>query len=162
MSISDAQNSTSAATRNPLDSLLEIIRFETTRSAQTLAAAPPSHPSGDGDPLASVCQTISAEAAHQSQGAPGQWYPQGQADPAVPDTDGASTQAASAQGGFGAGPDGGAEARVGREVLAMLRDQPLDGQARAAAVSRLAAQIDNPEPHVLREVLAILVTGQST
>jgi hypothetical protein len=160
------------AAPEPLESLLETIRH-----AQDLADAdafePRSPTSNDGDPLAGLRQTMAAEAALQAQSAPSQWYPDNQGYPErekIPEPPAAvaatgESAAAEATGAArpsaGAGAGQGAEALVGREVLAALRAKPLPGQARAAAVERLAAQIDDADPSVLREVLAILVTGQS-
>ena len=52
------------------------------------------------------------------------------------------------------------EAAVGREVLALLADMPLDGPARARAVEVLVGQLDDPDPEQLRRLLALLVTGR--
>lgn len=162
MSISPAQNSSPATSQEPLESLLEMIR-----RAQTLAEAESFEPrwvdSGDGDPLTGLRQTMAAEAAHQSQTAPSQWYPE--ADTRTAESDGGAAPDPRAPAATTAPPrasaEEGVEARVGREVLAILRQQPLSGDARAAAIERLATQIDNPDASALRDVLAILVTGQS-
>lgn len=57
--------------------------------------------------------------------------------------------------------DGGLEALVGREVLAMVASQPLAADAREEAVRRLAVALANPSPDNVRAVLRVLVTGRT-
>lgn len=48
--------------------------------------------------------------------------------------------------------------RVGREVLALLEDQPLPGRVRAEAVRRLADALDDPDRESVRGVLRLLLS----
>lgn len=50
---------------------------------------------------------------------------------------------------------------VGRRVLELLEQRPLEGPARARAVALLAEQIDHPDPDQLREILGLLVEGRA-
>jgi hypothetical protein len=168
MSISSTKNSSPATSREPLESLLETIQ----RAHQLIEAGsfePRSLASGSGDdPLAGLRQTIAAETTYQSTTALDQWTTDGgpaddrDARASTAELRGDQSQTSAASGVGSQTSDAGAEARVGREVLAMLREQPLSGPARASAVEQLAAQIDSPDASALRDVLAILVTGQSS
>lgn len=141
MSTSLGENSTSAARGEPIKSLMAAIA-----RARELPA-PPVYESPVGDPLARLRRTMAGE-VDAPAGAPSSPAP-------------ARTAAAASSGSAASSAPPGGEAVVGREVLAVLRAQPLDGPARAAAVERLAAQIAAPEPAALREVLAILLTGRA-
>jgi hypothetical protein len=54
---------------------------------------------------------------------------------------------------------GGVEAAIGREVLALVGSQPLSAAARAEAVRRVVAALENPTKDNVREVLAVLLSG---
>ncbi len=133
MSTSPADPTTMDNAAEPLRSLLRAIA-----EARELPAPTPHEPAA-GDPLVRLRQTMVGGARpDEASGGPDE------ATPPAPAT----------------APVGDAAALVGREVLAVLREQPLDGSARAAAVERLAAQIAQPDPNALRAILAILVTGR--
>lgn len=114
------------------------------RAAKVLPA-PEAYRPGPGDPLQRLVRRVRGEDvdAWEQKSAPA-------------DSGGAPGQPAPA----------GAEAQLGREVLAILRGAPLPGPARAAAAEVLSAQLAERDPHpdllthALRRVLGILVTGQ--
>jgi hypothetical protein len=51
------------------------------------------------------------------------------------------------------------EAALGREVLAMVAEEPLSPTARSEAVTRLAEALDNPSETAVRQVLRVLIKG---
>lgn len=163
MTTSAAQSSTASTPDEPLASLLSAIE-----AARALPQSE-SYESGAGDPLAALSANLHAEAARQQTAPPAAWdeasagwnqasqpTPQAQAGSAKPEASNLTSAARQVPS-----TDVGVDARVGREVLAALQSRPLDGLARAIAVARLSAQLDNPDPQELRNILAILVTGQT-
>lgn len=56
-------------------------------------------------------------------------------------------------------PGGGFEALLGREVLEMVRAQPLTAEAREEAVVRLTVALQNPTKDNLRAVLRVLISN---
>lgn len=158
MTTSAAQPSNASPTAEPLENLLSTIE-----EARALPQPEPYKPNG-GDPLASLSVALRDEAERQQAEPPSAWdearsdaAPRAGDQQAV-DVPSSGTQRSASQ----PSPprDSSREARLGREVLAALQARPLDGAVRAAAVERLAAQLDAPDPQALREILAILVTGQ--
>ncbi len=148
MSTSPAQTTSSPEASEPLRSLLAQID-----AARALPELEPYEPA-DGDPLDRLRRTMrgEADAPQRPEPATNAPAPPGEA------TSGAPTSGA---GRSPAGRSRDAEAVVGRVVLEMLRSRPLAGAPRAEAVERLAAQLDQPDPDQLREILALLVTGQA-
>lgn len=118
----------------PLGSLLDTIR-----AARELPSVEP-YRRDWGDPLAHLAEIIAAEI---------------DAYAAIPNVlrSRSSRRAAPSV----AAASGDSSAVVGRQVLALLAERPLDGRVRAKAVERLAAQIDDPDPAQLREILALLL-----
>lgn len=133
-------------TDEPLQSLLDAIA-----QARQIPELTP-YEGGDGDPLARLRRTMRGEGEL--------------AEPELAESAASSANPASAnqpgtnQPATSNSPSGDLDAVVGREVLALLRSQPLDGSARAAAVELLAGQLDSPDPQALRDLLSLLVTGR--
>ncbi|QDG50101.1 hypothetical protein FIV42_04930 [Persicimonas caeni] len=159
MTTSAASTSTAPTNEEPLAGLLAAID-----EARVLPDLDPYESTGD-DPIASLTAALATEARDQQTKPPSQWSKASSAPTKTPSPEPqasrAAPRAASATPRESSDADTSMEARVGREVLAALQTRPLDGRARAAAVERLAAQLDHPDPQALREILAILVTGQA-
>ena len=161
MTTSPAKTSSPTTTAEPLGRLLA-----TLDEARALPEPEPYEQSGD-DPLVEITAAIRAEAEHQAKTPPSTWSEAASETGAANGAQPSQPQSSSNTGSpsdkplpESTGQDATVEARIGREVLALLRDQPLDGSARAAAVERLAGQLDDPDPDALREILGVLVTGQ--
>ncbi|MFP4597607.1 MAG: hypothetical protein ACOC9J_05045 [Persicimonas sp.] len=148
MSTSPAQTTSSTEAPEPLRSLLAQID-----AARALPESDPYQPAG-GDPLDRLQRTMRGEAGAPERPDPGA---------NAPATGGEATGgvAGSGAGRSSAGRSQDGQAVVGRAVLEMLRTRPLAGASRAEAVERLAAQLAEPDPDELRELLALLVTGQA-
>lgn len=158
MSTSPTQTTSSTEAPEPLRSLLAQID-----AARALPELEPYDPA-DGDPLDRLRRTMRGEVD-----APERPEPATNAPSPVAEGQRAQSRSGAARSPAGGSPAGGspaggrqaAEALVGRVVLDTLRTRPLAGGPRAEAVERLATQLDQPDPDELREILALLVTGQA-